>query len=77
MPDCRRMAFFQESRMAKRTSKPTAGGTKPGPAATESMEETIRRRAYELHLQRGDAQGSELDDWLRAEREVQAERQRK
>jgi len=40
--------------------------------ATETIpqEEQIRRRAYELYAQRGNAPGSELDDWLRAESEI-------
>jgi hypothetical protein len=33
-------------------------------------EETIRRRAYEIYCERGRRPGSELEDWLRAEREV-------
>jgi hypothetical protein len=33
--------------------------------------EEIRHRAYELYLGRGDRPGDELDDWLRAERELQ------
>lgn len=37
---------------------------------TPSHEE-IRRRAYEIYLERGDLPGDELDDWLRAERELQ------
>ena len=45
-------------------------------AATKSaietlpLEEQIRRRAYELYVERGDASGSELGDWLQAEREI-------
>ncbi|HWB83237.1 MAG TPA: DUF2934 domain-containing protein [Bryobacteraceae bacterium] len=35
-----------------------------------SRQELIRRRAYELHLARGCQPGSELDDWLQAEREI-------
>ena len=35
-----------------------------------SFEERIRRRAYELYLQRGNEPGTELDDWLRAEKEI-------
>ena len=31
----------------------------------------IRCRAYEFHLERGGQPGSELDDWLQAEREVE------
>ncbi len=33
-------------------------------------EERIRRRAYELYLRRGNQPGSEIDDWLQAEREI-------
>ena len=36
-------------------------------------EEEIRRRAYEIYLERGERQGCDLDDWLRAERELQRE----
>src|SRR5712691_5413927 len=35
-----------------------------------SLEERIRRRAYELYLQRSDQPGSEFDDWLQAEEEI-------
>jgi hypothetical protein len=35
-----------------------------------SLEERIRQRAYELYLQRGTQQGSDLDDWLQAEKEI-------
>jgi hypothetical protein len=33
--------------------------------------EEIRRRAYEIYLERDGLPGDELDDWLRAERELQ------
>jgi hypothetical protein len=36
---------------------------------TPSYEE-IRLRAYEIYLERGSLSGSELDDWLRAEHEL-------
>jgi hypothetical protein len=32
--------------------------------------EEIRRRAYEMYLERGEQPGRELDDWLQAEREL-------
>jgi hypothetical protein len=35
-----------------------------------SLEERIRQRAYELYLQRGNQPGSDLDDWLQAEKEI-------
>ena len=37
---------------------------------TLSLEERIRRRAYELYVQRGNQSGSDLDDWLQAEEEI-------
>ena len=40
---------------------------------TPSHEE-IRRRAYEIYLERGGLPGDELDDWLRAERELRRSR---
>ena len=44
---------------------------------TLSIEERIRRRAYELYIQRGNESGSEFDDWLQAEDEVlQAQEER-
>jgi hypothetical protein len=33
--------------------------------------EKIRLRAYEIYLERGIQHGSELDDWLQAERELE------
>jgi hypothetical protein len=35
-----------------------------------SLEEEIRRRAFELYTQREATSGSETDDWLVAEREI-------
>jgi hypothetical protein len=34
------------------------------------LEDRIRQRAYEIYLQRGGQNGSELHDWLQAEEEV-------
>ena len=34
------------------------------------LEDRIRRRAYELYVQRGNQSGSALDDWLQAEEEI-------
>jgi hypothetical protein len=34
-------------------------------------QEEIRRRAYEIYLERDGHPGDELDDWRRAERELQ------
>jgi hypothetical protein len=35
-----------------------------------NVDDEIRRRAYELYLQRGNASGSEAQDWLSAESEI-------
>ena len=34
------------------------------------MEDEVRRRAYEIFVERGSRPGSEAEDWLTAEREV-------
>jgi hypothetical protein len=33
--------------------------------------EEIRKRAFEIHIERGGIHGCDLDDWLKAERELQ------
>ncbi|HLK31592.1 MAG TPA: DUF2934 domain-containing protein [Terriglobales bacterium] len=35
-----------------------------------NLENRIRARAYELYLERGQAEGGALTDWLRAEAEI-------
>jgi hypothetical protein len=37
-----------------------------------ACEQEIRRRAYEIYLERGAQPGHELEDWLQAERELTA-----
>jgi DUF2934 family protein len=41
-----------------------------GTAPAEPLEVLVRRRAYELYLERGNRLGSALEDWTRAEREA-------
>jgi Protein of unknown function (DUF2934) len=43
---------------------------KPREISTGTLEDQIRKRAYELYLERQDRPGSDLEDWLRAEAEV-------
>lgn len=45
----------------------------PAPSSEPTMDE-IALRAYEIYLERGDAPGSDTDDWLRAERELRGEK---
>jgi hypothetical protein len=42
-----------------------------GRVGTPAHDENIRRRAYEICLERGGQPGRELDDWLKAERELE------
>ncbi len=42
------------------------------PASTMVSVEDIAKRAYELYLERGRADGFDREDWLRAERELKA-----
>ncbi len=49
---------------------PGTARAKEAPIERLSLEEQIRRRAYELYVQRGSQSGSELDDWLQAEEEI-------
>jgi hypothetical protein len=48
----------------------TPARAKETPIEPLPLEERIRRRAYELYIQRDSQSGSELDDWLQAEEEI-------
>ena len=37
---------------------------------SEPSVEDIRRRAYQVYLERGGNGGSEVDDWIKAERDL-------
>jgi hypothetical protein len=58
-------------------SKSDASASGPGLAPSgrslsHDLEERITQRAYEIAEQRGFSPGHELDDWLQAEREIEA-----
>jgi len=38
---------------------------------TVPTSEEIRQRAFEIYIERGGIHGSDLDDWMQAERELQ------
>jgi hypothetical protein len=40
--------------------------------STDNMSDKIAQRAYELFVERGGKNGTDMDDWLRAEREVKS-----
>jgi hypothetical protein len=52
---------------ATTTQAAETGEASAGNAAREDM----RRRAYEIYLERGEEPVRELDDWLQAERELE------
>jgi hypothetical protein len=55
----------------KSKARPRMVKSNPRPSMVPfSLEEEIRRRAYELYEQRGPSSGNETDDWLVAEREI-------
>lgn len=56
--------------MAARSSIIPRKSNKPAESEPVPQEDRIRQRAYELYLERGGADGNELDDWLRAEDEI-------
>jgi DUF2934 family protein len=43
---------------------------------TQNLEEQIRQRAFELYEARGREEGRDLDDWLRAEKEIPQQKTR-
>lgn len=63
------------TRRSERTVE--AAGRRPesdGPDDGPMSEDAIARRAYELYLARGRADGSAIDDWLQAENELRGRR---
>ncbi len=51
-------------------AKTNQPGAENAAANHEPNHDEIRRRAYEIYLEGGSLPGRELDDWLRAEREL-------
>jgi Protein of unknown function (DUF2934) len=45
--------------------------------SSETRQEMIRKKAYEIYVQRGKAPGREQEDWIQAERAVDREIQAK
>ncbi|HYE26248.1 MAG TPA: DUF2934 domain-containing protein [Clostridia bacterium] len=61
-------AALAEERAAESTPNPARVGT------VTNIEDEIRRRAFELYLERNGQGGSPADDWARAEAEIRARR---
>ncbi len=68
------------SSTTNRRKKNTASVPAPGAEAnvsaqSASLEDEIRRRAYQIYLERNGSPGNEQQDWLAAEREIRARHQ--
>jgi hypothetical protein len=62
-----------DSPEGKSDASASGQGRRPrSPSLPADEAERIAKRAYELAAQRGFAPGHELDDWLQAEREIEA-----
>ena len=58
-------------RTSKQSEQPSTEGEKEErPVVNPAREEEIKRRAYEIYLERGEEPGRDLEDWLQAEREL-------
>lgn len=62
-----------EHAATRRRRAPLPASQEAEPKHLAVTEEDVRRRAYELYLERGAAPGNELDDWLRAEKQLKGE----
>jgi hypothetical protein len=60
----------KRSAMTRRPTSPPPAEPRRSPVGNASPDEELRRRAYDIYLERGDQPGSALDDWLQAEREL-------
>jgi hypothetical protein len=61
-PNRKRIAELQTTSRHSEKGKDSLGDS--------TRNEEIRRRAYEIYLERGEHPDRELDDWLQAEREL-------
>ena len=52
------------------TSKAQLGDKSRAVELDSTREHEIRRRAFEIYLERGSEPGRDLEDWLQAEREL-------
>jgi Protein of unknown function (DUF2934) len=56
--------------MAKTMVSPSPATPKLQTASNQPTQEEIALRAYHIYLQRGGAPGNEVEDWMRAERQL-------
>jgi hypothetical protein len=61
----------RRNRMAEPQATSIQAETPEASVGNAARDEDIRRRAYEIYLERGEQPGRELEDWLQAERELE------
>lgn len=61
--------------MSQAASAKIAPSTEPTKQSgrKEPTQEAVRQRAYEIYCSRNGSPGSELEDWLQAERELRSD----
>jgi len=59
-----------ENSLVKTRKRRVAGSVKVENTVKTVTEEDVRKRAFEIYLENGTASHNDLDDWLRAEREL-------
>jgi Protein of unknown function (DUF2934) len=62
--------------MAKTMVSPSPVPQKMRAASNQPTQEEIALRAYHIYLQRGDAPGNEVEDWMQAERQLLEENEK-
>ncbi|HEX4836367.1 MAG TPA: DUF2934 domain-containing protein [bacterium] len=60
--------------LARRRNSQEGESAKKSPQRPRPSEDEIRARAYQIYIERGATPGHDLDDWLRAERELKGSR---
>jgi hypothetical protein len=60
----------KQSKASEVGARPTRSDSEGTSGDHTRNNEKIKLRAYEIYLERGSVPGSELDDWLQAEREL-------
>lgn len=58
--------------MSKSIETSAATGIESRNAQTHPTHQEIELRAYQIYIERGEAEGNELQDWLEAERDLLA-----
>jgi hypothetical protein len=62
----------QTATAKKKSTGPEVAQPQEARAEYAPSREEVQQRAYEIHMERGGAHGQDIDDWLQAERELQA-----